>query len=66
LQNIIAKTNSKIIEKVELFDIYENEEKLPGKRSVSFKIFLQKMESEINDKEKNELISEILKKADKF
>jgi hypothetical protein len=24
------------------------------------------MESEINDKEKNELISEILKKADKF
>ena len=66
LQNIIEKTNPKIIEKVELFDIYENEEKLPGKRSISFKIFLQKMESEINDKEKNELISEILKKAEKF
>jgi hypothetical protein len=29
-------------------------------------VFLQKMDSEINDKEKNELIEEIIKKATKF
>jgi len=66
LQNIISKTNIKLIEKVELFDIYEDKEKLAWQRSVSFKIFLQKMDSEITDKEKNELIEEIIKKATKF
>jgi phenylalanyl-tRNA synthetase beta chain len=66
LKNIIAKTNIKVIEKVEVFDIYENEEKLKWNRSISFKVFLQKMDSEINDKEKNELIEEIIKKATKF
>jgi hypothetical protein len=29
-------------------------------------VFLQKMDSEINDKEKNKLIEEIIKKATKF
>lgn len=66
LKNIIAKTNQNLIEKVELFDIYEDKEKLEWKRSLSFKVFLQKDDSEINDKEKNELISEILKKSEKF
>jgi phenylalanyl-tRNA synthetase beta chain len=66
LKNIIAKTNIKVIEKVEVFDIYENEEKLKWNRSISFKVFLQKMDSEINDKEKNKLIEEIIKKATKF
>ncbi len=66
LQNTIAKADPKLIQKVELFDIYENEEKLPGKRSIAFKIFLQKMDSEINDKEKNELIKLIIEKAEKM
>ncbi len=66
LQNIIAKINPKIIEKVELFDIYEDDEKLEWKRSLSFKVFLQKMDSEVNDKEKNELIKEIIQKAKQF
>lgn len=66
LQNIIAKTDTNLIEKVQLFDIYEDKEKLEWKRSISFKIFLQKMDSEINDKMKNELIEEIIKRATKF
>ena len=66
LQSTILRTDSKLIQKVELFDIYEDEEKMPWKRSLSFKVYLQKMDSEINDKEKNELISQILKKAEKL
>jgi len=66
LKNTILKTDSKLIQKVELFDIYENEEKIPWKRSVAFKIFLQNMNSEITDKEKNELITEIIKRAEKL
>jgi len=38
-----------LIKKVELFDIYENEEKLPGKRSLSFKIYIQSLESSLDD-----------------
>jgi len=64
LQSIILKTNIKIIKKVELFDIYENDEKIVWKRSLSFKVFLEKIDWEINDKEKNELIKEIIKKAE--
>ncbi len=63
LKRLIKKTNPNIIEKVELFDIYEDKEKLWDKRSLSFKIFLQKIDSEINDKEKNELIDDIIKRA---
>ncbi len=66
LQKAILNTNPKIIQKVILTDIYENEEKLPWKRSVSFKVFLQKMDSEVTDKEKNEIIAEIIKRAEKL
>jgi phenylalanyl-tRNA synthetase beta chain len=44
IQISIAKTDPKIIQKVELFDVYENEEKLPGKRSLSFKIHIQSLD----------------------
>ena len=66
LQNTILKTDSKIISKVNLFDIYEDSEKIPWKRSLSFKVFLQKMDSVIKDTEKNELIQAIFKKAEKL
>ncbi|MGB2110591.1 MAG: hypothetical protein ACPHY8_01315 [Patescibacteria group bacterium] len=54
-----------LISKVELVDIYENEEKLPGKRSLTFKIFIQSMEKTLDDKVKNEIISQIVKKVEK-
>ncbi len=66
IKNAIQKTNPKLIQKVELFDIYENKEKLWDNRSLSFKVYLQKMDSEVNDKEKNDLISEIIKKVEKL
>jgi len=60
----IQKANS-LITKVELVDIYEDEEKLPGKRSLSFKVFIQSMEKTLDDKIKNEVINEIIAKVEK-
>ena len=65
LKMTIQKTNTKLITKVELVDIYENEEKLPWKRSHTFKIFIQSMDWTLDDKVKNELINEIVKKVEK-
>lgn len=60
LKSTIEKTDNKIIKKVNLIDIYENEEKLPGKRSLTYKIFIQSMEWTLDDKVKNVLIEKIV------
>lgn len=60
----IEKTDNRIT-KVELFDIYESEEKLPGKRSLSFKVFIQSLSETLDDKVKNELIENIVKNVEK-
>ena len=65
IQQTIEKTDQKYIKKVELFDIYEDEEKLPGKRSVSFKVFTQSLEWTLDDEYKNNLIKDIVAKVEK-
>jgi phenylalanyl-tRNA synthetase beta chain len=65
LKATIEKTDAKLITKVELVDIYEDEEKLPWKRSHTFKIFIQSLEWTLDDKVKNELINNIVKKVEK-
>ena len=65
IQNTIEKTDPKIIKKVELFDIYQNEEKLPGKRSISFKVYIQSLEWTLDDEVKNTLIKQIIEKVEK-
>ena len=65
LKTTIEKTNQNLITKVELVDIYENEEKLAWKRSHTFKIFIQSMDWTLDDKVKNELINEIVSKVEK-
>ncbi|NCO31458.1 hypothetical protein GW891_01175 [bacterium] len=62
----IEKTNKEIINKVELVDIYENEDKLPGKRSFTYKIFIQSIHKTLDDKDKAELINEIIKNVAKI
>jgi phenylalanyl-tRNA synthetase beta subunit len=64
VQTILA-ADKKIIDRVELFDIYENEEKLPWKRSFSFKIFISSLDGTLDDKVKNELIDKIVEKVAK-
>jgi phenylalanyl-tRNA synthetase beta chain len=61
----IEKTNVNLITNVDLIDIYESEEKLPWKRSLTFKIFIQSMDRTLDDSVKNELIKEIISKVSK-
>jgi len=65
IKQAIEKTNDKIINKVELIDIYENEEKLPWKRSLLFTIYIQSLEKTLDDKDKANLINEIVKNVAK-
>jgi len=65
IEQTIAKTNPKIIQKVELFDIYEDEERLPGKRSLSFTISIQSMNQTLGDDIKAQLIEDIVEKVAK-
>ncbi|MCH2188283.1 phenylalanine--tRNA ligase subunit beta [Candidatus Gracilibacteria bacterium] len=60
IQRSIEKTDAEIIQSVELFDIFESEEKLPGKRSLTFKITIQSLEKTLDDTVKNELIEKIV------
>ncbi|NVP17875.1 phenylalanine--tRNA ligase subunit beta [Candidatus Gracilibacteria bacterium] len=65
IKQAIEKSDSKIINKVDLIDIYENEEKLPGKRSLLFTIYIQSLERTLDDKDKANLINEIIKNVSK-
>lgn len=64
ISSTIEKSNS-LITKVDLFDVYESEEKLAWKRSLSFKVFFQSQTETLSDKVKNKLIDEIVKKVEK-
>lgn len=61
----IEKTDVNLIKNVDLIDIYESEEKLPGKRSLTFKIYIQSMDKTLDDTVKNTLIKEIISKVSK-
>jgi len=60
----ISKTDP-LITNVELFDIYEDPEKLPGKRSLSFKVTTQSLDKTLDDTFKNDLIERIIANAAK-
>lgn len=61
----IKSSDKDIINKVDLIDIYENEEKLPWRRSLTFKIFIQSLEKTLDDNDKALLIEKIIKKVEK-
>ena len=46
--------------------IFENEEKLPWKRSLLFTIYIQSLEKTLDDKDKANLINEIVKNVAKI
>ena len=60
LKSTIEKSDNKLITKVELIDIYENELTLPGKRSFTFKVFIQSMDETLDDKAKTEVMDKIV------
>lgn len=65
VRTAIEKAENKLINKVELVDIYENEEKLPWKRSLTYKIFIQSMDWTLDDKVKAEMIEKIVSSVKK-
>jgi len=65
IQIAIEKTDTNLIQNVELFDIYEDEERLPGQRSLSFKVFIQSLDGTLDDSVKNTLIWDIVKRVEK-
>lgn len=65
IQNKIKKADE-LIKKVELFDIYEDQTKLPDQRSLSFKIYIQSGETTLNDDVKNTLIKKIVSDVEKI
>ena len=65
IQTAIEKTDNTLIQRVELFDIYENEEKLPWQRSFSYKVYFGSLEKTLDDSVKNELIKNIVNKVEK-
>lgn len=65
IKTTITNADQNLITKVELIDIYENNITLAWKRSLTFRIFIQSMDWTLNDKVKNELINEIIKKVEK-
>lgn len=65
IQTTIEKANIDLIRKVELFDIYEDELKLPWQRSLSYTVYFWSLEWTLDDSVKNTLIKDIVKKVEK-
>ncbi len=61
----IAWADKEHIKNVEIFSVYEDEQKLPWKRSISFKIYIQSLTETLSDEFKNNLIKEIISKVDR-
>ena len=65
IQDAIYDTHI-FIRKVELFDIYESEDKLPWKRALSFTLTIQSYDCTLDDVVKNQLIHDIVTSVEKL
>jgi len=65
IKSTIQSSDNKYISNVELIDIYENEEKIPWKRSLAFKIYISSLDWTLWDDFKSELIKTITSKVEK-
>lgn len=65
IKQAIENSDKTIINKVELIDIYENNDSLAWKRSLTFKIFIQSLEKTLDDKDKWNLIEKIIQNVEK-
>lgn len=65
IEQAIASVNTSLIQKVELIDIYENEEKLAGKRSITWRVYIQSLEGTLGDDVKTKLLWDTIAKIEK-
>lgn len=61
LEQTIRSVNSKLIQKIELFDVYEGNQIAADKKSVAYSVSLQSDEKTLTDEECNAVMNKIIK-----
>ncbi|MBQ4119324.1 MAG: phenylalanine--tRNA ligase subunit beta [Clostridia bacterium] len=64
LERAISSGAGRLLEKIELFDIYEGAQIPEGKKSVAFSVYLRSADSTLTDKEIEEISGKIIKKLE--
>ena len=65
VHDVIVKAGGKLLQRVELFDVYRGEQIPPGKKSLAYTLTYQAMDRTLTDKEVNRLRTRIQKKVEK-
>ncbi len=60
IENVIKKYGGKLLEKCELFDVYEGDRLESGKKSLAYSIRFRHAEKTLEDKEVNEVMQKII------
>ena len=64
LEKAISSGAGRLLEKIELFDIYQGSQIPEGKKSVAFSVFLRSQDSTLTDKEIDDTNAKIIKKLE--
>jgi phenylalanyl-tRNA synthetase beta chain len=64
VRDTIVKAGGKLLQKVELFDVYRGEQVPPGKKSLAYTLAYQAMDRTLTDEEVNRLQTRIQKKLE--
>ena len=64
LEKAISSGACRLLEKIELFDIYQGSQIPEGKKSVAFSVFLRSQDSTLTDKEIDDINAKIIKKLE--
>jgi phenylalanyl-tRNA synthetase beta chain len=64
LEKAISSGAGRLLERIELFDIYQGSQIPEGKKSVAFSVYLRSADNTLSDKEIDEINSKIIKKLE--
>ena len=64
LEKAISQGAGRVLEKIELFDIYLGAQIPEGKKSVAFSVYLRSADSTLTDKEIEDVSAKIIKKLE--
>ena len=64
LEKAISQGAGRLLERIELFDIYQGAQIPEGKKSVAFSVYLRSNDSTLNDKEIDDISAKIIKKLE--
>ena len=64
IEDVIMKWGKDIVEKVELFDVYEGEQIPTGKKSVAFSIIYRSYDKTLRDEDVNKVHDKIVKEVE--